>query len=325
MINQLLWRKLTETDFNAMHGRASPHGHGGGARHISLGVLTETFPVRQFLAAGRHTNVTVQTAPDPGKYERATLSFKSIPDRRGGEWFIRDQFSHRHPAFSPDVGFPTKFNPSNPPIVLIFRVDNAFHIRYANAISLSRLHDMQIPSGLLSRQKGIEPVSAGFLAHFGVPATTLTKNAEQMSATLRQIPFDPQNVHDGRRRILAEVVRRQGQQQFRKDLLYAYSSRCVVSRCGVTCVLEAAHITPYLGLKTNHLTNGLLLRADLHTLFDLALLSIDPDRMKIRVSSTLARSDYFEFNGRPPLLPINIASRPSHRALEEHFKLFLNQ
>ena len=39
--------------------------------------------------------------------------------------------------------------------------------------------------------------------------------------------------------------------------------------------LEAAHIIPYKGSSTNHIQNGILLRADIHTLFDLDLLRID--------------------------------------------------
>src|SRR5271155_3471993 len=41
-------------------------------------------------------------------------------------------------------------------------------------------------------------------------------------------------------------------------------------------LLEAAHISPYRGLQSNHPQNGLLLRADLHSLFDLGMLAVDP-------------------------------------------------
>jgi hypothetical protein len=72
---------------------------------------------------------------------------------------------------------------------------------------------------------------------------------------------------NARARVLREVIQRRGQQKFRKALIAAYSGRCAISGCPVAPLLEAAHITSYLGPDTNSITNGLLLRADLHTLW----------------------------------------------------------
>jgi len=49
----------------------------------------------------------------------------------------------------------------------------------------------------------------------------------------------------------------------------------LISGCNVQEALEAAHIRPYSECGTNKIANGLLLRADLHTLFDLHLMSLD--------------------------------------------------
>lgn len=91
--------------------------------------------------------------------------------------------------------------------------------------------------------------------------------------------FDPKDSKDQRVRAIAEVVRRRGQAKFRKRLLDAYSNTCAVTGCDAVEALEAAHITPYLGEETNHPQNGLLLRADIHSLFDLGLISIDPETL----------------------------------------------
>ena len=48
-------------------------------------------------------------------------------------------------------------------------------------------------------------------------------------------------VEDGRKKILAEVARRQGQSSFRADLLEAYEGKCAISGTGVADVLQAAH------------------------------------------------------------------------------------
>jgi hypothetical protein len=61
-------------------------------------------------------------------------------------------------------------------------------------------------------------------------------------------------------------------------------------------VLEAAHIKPYRGEQDNHPENGLLLRSDIHTLFDLDLLGIDPDRMEVELHPSLTE-EYGELAG----------------------------
>ncbi|MEO2018753.1 MAG: HNH endonuclease signature motif containing protein [Fuerstiella sp.] len=48
-------------------------------------------------------------------------------------------------------------------------------------------------------------------------------------------------------------------------------------------VLEAAHIRPYRRPEDNDVQNGLLLRADIHTLFDLNLLGIEPGTWQIHI------------------------------------------
>src|SRR5262245_4559684 len=110
MTRLVLWRRLTETDFNAMHGQAAPSGGGGGAMHIALGVQTETFPIAAFIGAGRRTKVTLATAGQPGRHSSATLTFRGNPNRRGGDWLIADQYTHRHPGWSASVGFPATYD-----------------------------------------------------------------------------------------------------------------------------------------------------------------------------------------------------------------------
>ena len=80
------------------------------------------------------------------------------------------------------------------------------------------------------------------------------------------------------------VALRQGQPQFRKSLLTAYRSRCAITGTAVESVLEAAHIWPHKGEQTNEVWNGLLLRADLHTLFDLLHLTVEADTRRTSCS-----------------------------------------
>ena len=80
-----------------------------------------------------------------------------------------------------------------------------------------------------------------------------------------------------------QIRLRQGQPAFRSRLLAAYGRRCAVTGTDVTETLEAAHIRPYAGGGGMETSNGLLLRADLHTLFDLRLLAVDTEHWTVVV------------------------------------------
>ena len=86
----------------------------------------------------------------------------------------------------------------------------------------------------------------------------------------------------------------------------------------VVDVLEAAHITPHLGPETNHPTNGLLLRADLHTLFDCGLIGVDSDSRAVVLHERLRGSEYEALRGRPIRRPALESEAPSAKALRRH-------
>lgn len=104
--------------------------------------------------------------------------------------------------------------------------------------------------------------------------------------------FSPSSIEDQRLRVLRSSILRRGQPAFRRSLITAYGGRCAISGCRVLDVLEAAHVFPHFDGKTNDVRNGLLLRADLHTLFDLHLLSVEPETMQVAMSSKLIETEY---------------------------------
>jgi hypothetical protein len=130
--------------------------------------------------------------------------------------------------------------------------------------------------------------------------------------------FDPQNEAEGRKKTLAAICRRQGQPEFRRKLIEAYSGRCAMSGCDAVQTLEAAHIMPYNGPGTNHPANGLLLRADLHTLFDLGLITIDPATLKVVLAPSLKNTSYAKYEGKIISFPSKENLRPNRLALEKH-------
>jgi predicted restriction endonuclease len=110
--------------------------------------------------------------------------------------------------------------------------------------------------------------------------------------------------------------------KFRRALLRAYQGTCAVSGSAVEQLLEAAHIRPYRGAHTNHVQNGLPLRADLHTLLDRFLLTIEPSTRRVVLSSELAKSEYAQWSGRQIFEPRSLRERPLAEVLEYHFNEF---
>ena len=137
--------------------------------------------------------------------------------------------------------------------------------------------------------------------------------------------FRPIDVDDRRWRE-ALVATRDGQGTFRSRLLDAYGSRCALTGERVVPVLEAAHIQPYLGPASNHIQNGLLLRADLHNLYDAGLVAITPD-YRFRVSERVQAEydngeEYYELEraGAHLRLPADKYHWPSRDALAWHLE-----
>jgi putative restriction endonuclease len=130
--------------------------------------------------------------------------------------------------------------------------------------------------------------------------------------------FSPEDIIDAREKTLASIIRRRGQPDFRRKLLELYGAKCAVTRCDVEEALEAVHILPYRGPQTNHPLNGLLLRADIHILFDLGLIAVDTSTMTVLISSSLVGTSYAEFAGTRLHLPEAGAFSPSKEALDQH-------
>ncbi len=130
--------------------------------------------------------------------------------------------------------------------------------------------------------------------------------------------FLPGSITDARDRIIASIVRRRGQPEFRHVLLEAYGKRCAITDCNAEDALEAAHIVPYNGTETNIPSNGLLLRSDIHTLFDLGLLVVDTSDMTVLVSPILAATVYHSLAGKSLRVPKDPRLAPNIKALDNH-------
>lgn len=127
------------------------------------------------------------------------------------------------------------------------------------------------------------------------------------------------------RRMFSDPVlarRRLGQGAFRVLVTDTYDRRCAVTREHTLPVLQAAHIRPVTQAGEHVVTNGLLLRSDVHTLFDRGYVTVSPD-LKFRVSGRLSDDwqngkIYYQLDGQPIHVPKDPSCRPDPKQLEWH-------
>ena len=121
----------------------------------------------------------------------------------------------------------------------------------------------------------------------------------------------------------AETKFRLGQGGFRVVVTDAYRRRCAITGESTLPVLEAAHIRPYAAEGPHAIENGLLLRSDMHILFDKGLLTVTPD-LRLEVSSQIQEQYsngklYYSYHGQElRSLPEGTFERPSREFLAWH-------
>ncbi|KZX97303.1 MULTISPECIES: HNH endonuclease [unclassified Sulfitobacter] len=120
---------------------------------------------------------------------------------------------------------------------------------------------------------------------------------------------------------LRQVVLRRYQSAFRQALLSKRPNRCAITGTSELSVLEAAHIIPYAErfADRDKPENGLLLRSDIHRLFDAYLISINPETKAVEVSGRIASQDYQSLRGK------SVTDEISPKSLGFHFENFQNQ
>jgi len=119
-----------------------------------------------------------------------------------------------------------------------------------------------------------------------------------------------------------EVFPRLGQGSFRIMVTDAYHRYCAITRERTLPALDAAHIRPFAENGPNIINNGILMRRDLHALFDKGYLTVTP-HYYVEVSRRIREEfengkDYYKFQGISIHLPEDWKSLPSKDYLEWH-------
>lgn len=115
---------------------------------------------------------------------------------------------------------------------------------------------------------------------------------------------------------------RLGQGSFRILVTVAYERRCAVTNEKTLPALDAAHIKPYAESGLHIVSNGILLRRDLHALLDKGYVTISPS-MKFEVSRKIKEEFdnggyYYSLQGKEIRLPVNPSYRPSQEYIKWH-------
>jgi len=115
---------------------------------------------------------------------------------------------------------------------------------------------------------------------------------------------------------------RLGQGAFRVVITDVYNRKCAITQERTLPVLEAAHIKPFAKSGPHKINNGLLLRSDLHKLFDLGYLTVTHD-FHVEVSKRIKREyengrEYYAMHGKELNLPSNSKYKPAHEYIEWH-------
>lgn len=207
-----------------------------------------------------------------------------------------------------------------------------------NAALLNCLND-GIPVGVLYKEsEGYRVLGLAFIERYNHATRMFTLHGPVSDESetkgsfalpgFDEIPSDEQQVlveYDGadeRHVVITQQVRRECQGRFRDELLQAYAGTCAITNTNVPEVLQAAHINPYRGRKSQTVNNGLLLRADLHLLYDAYLISVDPDTLSVALSERLRSTDYLRYNRKRLNDPIDMRLSPNPELLAMHYEQF---
>lgn len=115
---------------------------------------------------------------------------------------------------------------------------------------------------------------------------------------------------------------RLGQGAFRVLVTDIYKRRCAVTQERTLPALEAAHIRPYGAGGHHEGRNGLLLRRDIHSLFDAGYVTVTPD-LRFEVSRRIREEfengrHYYALHGQIIEAPTDVQQRPDQTALQWH-------
>ena len=155
------------------------------------------------------------------------------------------------------------------------------------------------------------------------PGKTLWKQIE-LRIHDKNLSFPEHQIEENSARYGEETLYRPrlGQGSFRVLITDAYNRKCAITEEKILPVLEAAHIKSYKRGGEHRIDNGILLRSDMHRLFDNGYMTITKD-MHIEISQRIKDEFdngeyYFTFHGKELIKPNHHFEQPAKEFIEWH-------
>jgi hypothetical protein len=165
------------------------------------------------------------------------------------------------------------------------------------------------PTPPASEQPGQPPADA-------VEEAGLSRRASQINAHLSVLNTTLEEAA----RVTGAAYRRRSV-KLRSMAIFAYESQCAISGPAPRELLQIASILPAgerLSERPEGVPDVLVLRSDIHELFDRGLIALQPDTMRVLVSEELRGSEYARFSGAAAHLPPDRGWWPNPEALRQH-------
>lgn len=183
---------------------------------------------------------------------------------------------------------------------------NDEHLKYIWKNVLEHCDTIEVASALYARLRfiqGYDKVERDWLFYINSPSVLQFKYKLSSCTKLNQPNVASAFSINKKEKTFKYITTRINQTDFRTSLINRYGGKCCVTRCSELTSLEAAHIIPYMGGHSNLIDNGLLLRVDIHRLFDKNLITIDSNTHKLVISDKITDEYYRSLSGRDVYIP----------------------
>ena len=161
--------------------------------------------------------------------------------------------------------------------------------RHGGSVTLEQIADSREYPKYIGSNKSYD---AGVITRLSKAGWIAISSDGRTLTNMRKVESDGAEREVIRQRHLGKVASRPGQKEFSRKIRKAYESRCAITECSTDEAIEAAHIRTDDGRDFNDVSNGILLRADIHALFDAGLITLTMNGTALEVSADLKDTSY---------------------------------
>lgn len=218
------------------------------------------------------------------------------------------------------IGFEARYDKSfvQTPEAVPIAALKAAALRPNDQLSIEELDLAKIEQTLLVSFPQTRVLIEHFL--YGYVLSSSEADSEEELGSTSQSSFIA-TMTDTRESVLRAIRIRRGQKKFRDQLIRRYGAYCLASGCELMDIVEAAHIDPFRDANDHHPESGLLLRADLHTLFDLNLMGIEPKALTLHFPVQVRNAGYESLENSS--LRLSTGKRPAHDPLARRWEAYV--